>query len=159
MFLLFVPFHGFSEVIVLNGISPYFSFYISFLSYFKLSASKRCFLFALSWWSIVFIVFFFFLCALSLLLACLLLCLLLNILSVALCFILIFCLLFFYSYQTDKTKPILCLQAFLPSFPIFSCSSVFLSNVLVFVMISLSLVFVFILFMLVILAISSKTDF
>lgn len=66
-------------------------------------------------------------------------------------FILVFYSLIF--IRLTKTKPLLCFQAFLPSFPISSCSYVFLSNVLVFVTISLFVWFGFVtsLFMLLIL--------
>lgn len=84
--------------------------------------------------------FSFLLCALFLPLACSPLCLLLEILCVHSSFFLSLILW----YLSDwPTKPLLCFQAFLPSFPIFSCSSIFLSNVLVFVTISLSVWFWF----------------
>lgn len=69
------------------------------------------------------------------------------------CIVLYFSLLFFDIYQTDQTKPLLSFQAFLPSFPIFSCSSVFL------VFVIFSLVFVTSLVMLLMLCISFQLTF
>lgn len=95
---------------------PFFSFTLSHLSLVLSSPVKKkdgsCSLYPDDQLYLLSFLLSLFFLALFLLLACLLLCLLLTFVRSSL----LFCLLFFDTYQTDQTKPLLCLQAFLPSF-------------------------------------------